>query len=95
MFEGVVVMGVMQGCETAGTDAGGRQRECLVLFVKMVADDDDKPTDTCPSDRRLHVCVAFCKLLASCLEMHLRQHMSVRDPLWSTIRHEPTIAFGT
>jgi hypothetical protein len=35
---------------------------------------------------RLHVCVAFCKLLASCLEMHLRRQMSVRDPLWSTIK---------
>jgi hypothetical protein len=31
----------------------------------------------------------FCKLPASCLEMHLRRNMSVRDPLWPTIRHEP------
>jgi hypothetical protein len=38
---------------------------------------------------RLHVCVAFCKLLASCLEMHLRRQMSVRGPLWSTIRNDP------
>jgi hypothetical protein len=27
---------VMQGCEAVGTNPGGRQRECLVLFVKTV-----------------------------------------------------------
>jgi hypothetical protein len=41
----------VQGCVTAGTNAGGRQGECLVLFVKMVEDGDDKPSDTCPSDQ--------------------------------------------
>ena len=46
---------------------------------------------------RLHVCVAFCKLLASCLEMQLRQQMAVEGPVVVPLVHDSTepFAFGT